>query len=82
MRDVGVGVAAADPALELKNFRDGVVELPSFGVPVFDDVQGVRVRRKSVVGGLELGVEGVGDFTKSAGIGGVIRHESCSGRSG
>ncbi|MEU5637900.1 hypothetical protein ACH47C_41720 [Streptomyces rishiriensis] len=37
MRDVGVGIAAADPALELKNFRDGVVELPSVGVPVFED---------------------------------------------
>ncbi|MCD7439463.1 hypothetical protein K4B79_14625 [Streptomyces lincolnensis] len=74
MRDVGVGVAAADPALELKNFRDGVVELPSFGVPVFDDVQGVRMRRKSVVVWLELGVERVSDFPQSAGIGGVIRH--------
>ncbi|WP_171111164.1 MULTISPECIES: hypothetical protein [Streptomyces] len=51
-----------------------MVELPSFGVPVFDDVQGVRVRRKSVVGGLELGVERVSDFPQSAGIGGVIRH--------
>jgi hypothetical protein len=73
VRDVGVGVAAADPALGLKNFRDGVVELPSFGVPVFDDVQGVRVRRKSVVGWLELGVERVGDFTRSPGVGRVIR---------
>jgi hypothetical protein len=36
---VGVGVAAADPALELKNFRDDMVELPSLGVPVFDDVE-------------------------------------------
>jgi hypothetical protein len=50
VRDVGVGVAAADPALELKNFRDGVVELPSFGVPVFDDfrVSGCGVRASSV----------------------------------
>ncbi|MEV8038341.1 hypothetical protein [Streptomyces sp. NPDC086182] len=79
---VGVGVAAADPALELKNFRDDMVELPSLGVPVFDDVEGVPLRRESVVGWLELGVERVGDFTQSAGVGGVIRHESCSGRSG
>ncbi|MEU0965050.1 hypothetical protein ABZ357_06235 [Streptomyces sp. NPDC005917] len=82
MRDVGVGVAPADPALELKNFRNGMVELPSLGVPVFDDVQGVGVWRKSVVGWLELRVERVCDFPQSAGIGGVIRHESCSGRSG
>ncbi|MGW7611624.1 hypothetical protein ACWGKW_31080 [Streptomyces sp. NPDC054766] len=82
VRDVGVGVAAADPALELKNFRDGMVELPSLGVPVFDDVEGVPVRHESVVGRLELGVERVGDFTQSAGVGGVIRHEGCSGRSG
>jgi hypothetical protein len=82
VRDVGVGVAAADAALELKDFGDGVVELSAFGVPVADDVQGVRVRRESVVGWLELGVECVGDFTQSAGVGGVIRHESCSGRSG
>ncbi|WP_316765928.1 hypothetical protein [Streptomyces sasae] len=45
MRDVGVGIAAADPALELKNFRDGVVELPSVGVPVFEDAKGVGVRQ-------------------------------------
>ncbi|MCP3768553.1 hypothetical protein [Streptomyces sp. MAR25Y5] len=70
MRDVGVGVAAADPALQLKNFRDGMVELSSLGVSVIDDIQGVRGRRKSVVGWLELGVEGVGDFTQSAGVGG------------
>ncbi|MGW0570743.1 hypothetical protein [Streptomyces tauricus] len=82
MRDVGVGVAAADPALELKNFRDGVVELPSLGVPVFDDVQSVGVRTKSVVGWLDLGVQGIGDFTQTAGVGGAIRHESCSVRSG
>ncbi|MDX2661052.1 hypothetical protein [Streptomyces stelliscabiei] len=82
MRDVDVGAAAADPALELKYFRDGMVELPSLGVPVFDDVQGVPVRGEGVVGWLELGVERVGDFPQSAGVGGVIRHESCSGRSG
>jgi hypothetical protein len=38
VRDVGVGVSPTDPALELKSFRDRVVELPSFDVPVFDDV--------------------------------------------
>jgi hypothetical protein len=37
---------------------------------------------KSVVGRLGLGVERVGEFTQSAGVGGVVRHESCSGRSG
>ncbi|WP_189191875.1 hypothetical protein [Streptomyces albiflavescens] len=63
MRDVGVGIAAADPALELQHFRDGMVQLPSLGMPVLDDVQGVRVRSESVVGWLELGVERVGDFT-------------------
>ncbi|MER5225252.1 hypothetical protein [Streptomyces flaveus] len=82
VRDAGVDVAAADPALELKNFRDGVVELSASGVPVFDDAQSVRMRRKSVIGRLELGVERVGDFPQSAGVEGVIRHESCSGRSG
>lgn len=40
------------------------------------------MRRKGVVGWLALGVERVGDFPQLAGIGGVIRHEIGSGRSG
>ncbi|NEB05188.1 hypothetical protein [Streptomyces sp. SID13726] len=63
MGDVGVGVTAADAALELEDFGDGVVELPAFCVPVTDDVHGVGVRREDVVARLELGVEGVRDFT-------------------
>lgn len=82
MGDAGVGVVAADPSLELKDFRDGVVELPTFGVPVADDVQSVHVRRENVFDRPYFGVERVGDLTQSAGVQGVIRHESCSGRSG
>lgn len=78
----GVGVVAADPALELEDFGDGVVELSAFGVPVPDDLQSVRMRRKSVVGWLNLGVERIGDFPQSSGVKGVIGHESCSGQSG
>lgn len=63
MRYASVGVVAADPALELEDFGDGVVELSAFGVPVSDDVQSVRMRRKNVIGRLGLGVEGIGDFT-------------------
>jgi hypothetical protein len=69
MRYAGVGVIAADPALELENLGNGVVELSAFCVPVADDVQSVRLRRKCVVGCLELSVERVGGFTQSAGVG-------------
>ncbi|MCX5282994.1 MULTISPECIES: hypothetical protein [unclassified Streptomyces] len=82
MRYIGIGVVAADPALELENFGDGVVELTALGTPVADDVQSVRVRRKNVIGWRALGVERICDFTQSAGVGGVISHESCSGRPG
>ncbi|MDT9701822.1 hypothetical protein [Streptomyces sp. P17] len=57
-----VGVVAADPALELEDFGDGVVELSAFGVSVSDDVQSVRMRHENVIGRLELGVERIGDF--------------------
>lgn len=77
-----ISVVAANPVLELENFGNGIVELPAFGVPVADDVQSVRVRRESVFDRLDLGVERVGDRTQSAGVGGVIGHVSCSGRSG
>jgi hypothetical protein len=80
--DVGFGAAPSYAALELENFGNGIVDLSAFGVPVADDVQSVRVRRKGIVGWLELGVEHVGDFTQYAHVTGVIRHESCSGRSG
>jgi hypothetical protein len=63
LRYSGVGVVSADSALELEDFGDGVVELSAFGVPVSDDVESVRMWRKSIVGWLELGVERVGDFT-------------------
>ncbi|KOV88225.1 hypothetical protein ADL01_02065 [Streptomyces sp. NRRL WC-3618] len=46
MRYASVGVAAADSALELEDFGDGMVELSAFGVPVSDDVQSVRMRFK------------------------------------
>ncbi|MER5338856.1 hypothetical protein ABT030_00650 [Streptomyces mirabilis] len=82
MRYIGIGVVAADPALELENFGDGIVELTAFCTPVADDVQSVRVRRKNVIGWLALGVECVGDFAQAAGVGGVTSHESCSGRPG
>jgi hypothetical protein len=61
--EVGLGVVASDASLELENFGDGVVELSTLGVPVADDVQRVWVRRESVVGSLELGVERIRDFT-------------------
>ncbi|MET7722489.1 hypothetical protein, partial [Streptomyces mirabilis] len=78
---VGVGVVSADPALELEDFGDGMVELSAFGVPASQNVQSVRVRQKGIDDWFELGVERVGDFAQSTGVGGVIRHESCSGRS-
>lgn len=46
VRYASVGVAAADSALELEDFGDGMVELSAFGVPVSDDVQSVRMRFK------------------------------------
>ncbi|WP_327404507.1 hypothetical protein OG194_33535 [Streptomyces sp. NBC_01288] len=82
MRYIGIGVVAADPVLELENFGDGIVELTAFGVPVTDDGHSVRVRRKNVIGWLALGVERICDFSQSAGVGEVIRHESGSVRSG
>lgn len=76
--EVGVGIAAADPVLELKDFGDHVVELASPGVPVSDDVQSERMWRKNVIGRLEVGVERIGDFVQSAGVAGVIGHVSRS----
>ncbi|MFF4806355.1 hypothetical protein ACFY1U_49710 [Streptomyces sp. NPDC001351] len=58
-----ISMVAADPALKLENFGDGVVELPPFGVPVADDAQGVWVRREGVFDRLHHGVERVSDVT-------------------
>ncbi|MFI1409884.1 hypothetical protein ACH4Y0_08190 [Streptomyces sp. NPDC020707] len=68
MRDVVICVVAADARLQLQTVGDGIVELPTFGVPVVDDLQSPRMGSMRVFRVANLCFQEVGEVAQLAGV--------------